>query len=295
MQWSSRWAWAGILALVLAACGGGAGEPTGPSLETPAPPPPRSTEVVAYGAAPQQFGYLGLPAGAGPHPLAVVIHGGCWQRSIASADFMNDFSEALRAAGWAVWNIEYRLPGDPDYRWPDTFTDIGAALDYTPTLASRYPLDLQRLAVIGHSAGGHLALWAASRNRLTPASPLYSAAPILPQRALGLAAITDLQSYPGEGRGCGNAIPSLLGEREPSLERLAQTSPLLMLPPAAKVSLFIAGGDTIVPGGQAQRYRDAAAAAGVVVPVFAVAGDHFTPMASSGPAFEAVLAALRTP
>ncbi|MCX9158000.1 alpha/beta hydrolase [Niveibacterium sp. 24ML] len=294
MQRLRDWGWACGFALALSACGGGALDSG--SVANPAPAPaPASTVVVPYGAAPQQFGYLGLPPGAGPHPLVLVIHGGCWQRSIASAGFMNDFSGALRDAGWAVWNIEYRLPGDADYRWPDTFTDIAAALDFTPTLASRYPLDLSRLTVVGHSAGGHLALWAASRNRLTSDSPLYSATPQLPQRALGLAAITDLQRYPGEGRGCASAIPRLLGEQEPSESRLVQTSPLLMLPAAAQVSLITASGDAIVPAAQAQRYRDAAEAAGASVTVSTVAGDHFTTIATSGSAFEAVLAALRKP
>ena len=90
---------------------------------------------IAYGGAPQQFGELRLPDGDGPHPVAIVLHGGCW---------------------------------------PGTFLDVAAGVDHLRALAEGYDLDLGRVLFIGHSAGGHLALWAAGRQRIPPGSPLHA-------------------------------------------------------------------------------------------------------------------------
>ena len=120
---------------------------------------------VAYGPDSLQFGELRLPSGHGPNPVAVVIHGGCWL-SMADLHVMDRFSEALTDAGVATWNIEYRPVDNPGGGWPGTFTDVGLAVDHVRDLAREYSLDLTRVMVVGHSAGGHLALWAAARHRL---------------------------------------------------------------------------------------------------------------------------------
>lgn len=273
-----------ILLPVLGACTAMSGAGGGPSAPAP--------ELLAYGDGPQQFGELRLPAGAGPFPLAVIIHGGCWQRSIADYRFMDGFASALTARGWATWNIEYRGVDDAGGGWPNTFLDVAAAIDHVRTLAARRPLDLQRLALIGHSAGGHLALWAASRPQLPAGSVLRSASPLLPGRVVGLAAITDLQTYRSEGGGCASAISALSGESASTPERLRESSPLHMLPPAGSTTLITAAGDFIVPAAQAQRYVDAAAGR---VDRVEVEGDHFSVIATAGAGWTALLQALGMP
>lgn len=139
----------------------------------PAAPP---DHTLAYGADPNQFAQLFLPQGRGPFPVAVVIHGGCWKKF---ADLKNTvpMSDALRQAGVATWNIEYRRVDSEGGGWPGTYLDVAAAIDYLRTIAPKYQLDLNQVITVGHSAGGHLALWAAARQRLPEHSPLYRERP----------------------------------------------------------------------------------------------------------------------
>ncbi len=255
-------------------------------------PPPPANNIIAYGSGPQQFGELRLPAGNGPFPLAVVIHGGCWQRSIANYQFMSGFAQALTNAGWATWNIEYRGADDVDGGWPNTFLDVAAAVDYTRTLANNHPLDLARVSIVGHSAGGHLALWAGSRANLPNNSLLFNANPLLPAQVIGLAAITDLNGYRTEGGSCASAISKLTEETTSNPERLAETSPLAMLPLQVATTLITADGDTIVPIAQANRYLNAA---GVVLQRRSISGNHFTLIETSGVPLNTLLQVLSAP
>jgi acetyl esterase/lipase len=129
-------------------------------------PPPDPDARVAYGPDPLQFGDLRLPAGAGPHPVAVVVHGGYWQ-AIHNLTHAGHLCLDLAAHGIATWNVEYRRLGDPGGGWPGTFDDVLRAVDHVDELARVCPLDLDRVALLGHSAGGQLALWAAARTRLS--------------------------------------------------------------------------------------------------------------------------------
>jgi len=128
-------------------------------------PPPDPDVRVAYGPDPLQFGDLRLPPGAGPHPVAVVVHGGYWQ-AIHNLTHAGHLCVDLAAHGIATWNVEYRRLGDPGGGWPGTFDDVLRAVDHVEELARASPLDLDRVALLGHSAGGQLALWAAPRTRL---------------------------------------------------------------------------------------------------------------------------------
>lgn len=112
---------------------------------------------IAYGSDPLQFGELRLPEGRGPFPVAIVIHGGCYQKRFADLRIMDALSTALTAEGMATWNIEYRKIDEPGGPWPGMFRDIASGVDYVRQLASKYPLDLKRVIAVGHSAGGHLA------------------------------------------------------------------------------------------------------------------------------------------
>jgi acetyl esterase/lipase len=109
--------------------------------------------VEQYGSDKLQFGELRLPAGKGPFPVVAVIDGGCWTRSFEDVTGTSPLADMLTKRGIATWNIEYRARGDAGAGYPGTFQDVGAGVDHLRALARRYPLDLKRLAIAGHSAG----------------------------------------------------------------------------------------------------------------------------------------------
>src|SRR5438132_9320670 len=120
-------------------------------------------ERIAYGPDRFQFGDLRLPSGSGPRPVAIVIHGGFWREKY-DLEYIVPVCEALTAAGVVTWNLEYRRIGNAGGGWPGTFEDVAAGADHLHSLAHEFNLDLNRVIAIGHSAGGHLAFWLASRN-----------------------------------------------------------------------------------------------------------------------------------
>jgi len=126
-------------------------------------PRPQPTATVHYGPDPLQVADLWVPPGRGRHPVILMVHGGCWQTDIADRTIMNWIAEDLRRRGIAVWNIDYRGVDRPGGGYPGTFQDVAAAADALPGHAAQYRLDLSHLVAIGHSAGGHLAAWAATR------------------------------------------------------------------------------------------------------------------------------------
>ncbi|MET3712889.1 acetyl esterase/lipase [Sphingomonas trueperi] len=131
-------------------------------LATPSSP----TLVARYGVDPQQVGELRLPRGKGPFPVAVLLHGGCWDASRGDLRDTAPLAEALAARGIATWNIEYRRTGTAGGGWPSTFADVAAATDHLAVLARTQPLDLARVAMVGHDVGAQLALWLAARPKL---------------------------------------------------------------------------------------------------------------------------------
>ena len=124
--------------------------------------------TVRYGVGPEQVADLRVPEGAGPHPVAVVLHGGFWLERYRR-DLMDGPAADLTARGWATWNVEYRRLGASGGGWPATFEDVAAAVDHLPDVDA--PLDLGRVSAVGHSAGGHLAGWLAARTRLAQGTP----------------------------------------------------------------------------------------------------------------------------
>ena len=135
----------------------------------PLPPP---GQLIAYGPAASQFGSLRVPDGDGL-PVAVLIHGGCW---LAQFDYryFEHLAHAIHALGFVSWNIEYRRVGEEGGGWPGTFGDVADAIDHVRALPGAVRFDLERVTVIGHSAGGQLALWSASRDRLPTDHPPVS-------------------------------------------------------------------------------------------------------------------------
>lgn len=277
-------------------------------LPTPAPitwaevqalPLPPAGAIRAYGAAPQQVGEWFAPsARAGAAPVAVILHGGCWLNAF-DATYQRHLAAALQARGWAVWLPEYRRLGDEGGGWPGTLQDVGAAIDHLRVLATQQPadapLDLARLIVIGHSAGGQLALWSATRDRLAP--PLAAPAPLMPRGVVGLAAITDLAEYRiGPANSCHASVDRLLGgapAAQPA--RYAATSPRERLPLGVPVLLIQGVQDLIVAPEGVQAFTEAARAAGDAVMLAELPGGHFDvalPQADVLATFERWVAAL---
>jgi acetyl esterase/lipase len=173
-------------------------------LERPRPQP---TETISYGPDSLQVADLWLPAGEGPHPVVLMVHGGCWQTGIADRRIMNWIADDLRRRGFAVWNIDYRGVDRTGGGYPGTFLDAAAAADALRANASRYRLELSRLVAIGHSAGGHLALWLAGRPRLPAGSPLRSADPLPIRNVISLGGLPDLEeAMRPPGSGCGTEV-----------------------------------------------------------------------------------------
>jgi acetyl esterase/lipase len=217
-------------------------------------PGPPADYRLAYGQLSEQFGDLRIPEGAGPFPVVVVIHGGCW-RAIHTLEYMGHLSADLTAAGVATWNIEYRRLGQEGGGWPGTYLDVARAIDHLRDLATRFPLDLERVMVTGHSAGGHLALWAAGRRRLPEGSELYLSDPLPLVGAVPLAGLTDLRLT---GTACDDELPRMYGADD----TINQTSPIAMLPLGLPVVIIQGGEDEPVPPRQATTYLEVAEQSG---------------------------------
>ena len=200
-----------------------------------------------YGGHRSQVAELSLPDGPGPHPVVVLVHGGCWRQRY-DRHLMDALAADLAARGVAAWNVEYRRVGlRAGGGWPETGADVAAAIDHLAELDA--PLDLARVAAVGHSAGGHLALWAAGRDDARV--PLAA--------VVGQAAISDLEAASTQGV-CGGMVEQLVGgspKRMP--ERYRAASPARRLPLRVPALLVHGDRDDTVP---VQMSRDFAAAAG---------------------------------
>jgi acetyl esterase/lipase len=170
-------------------------------------PRPVPTATIAYGTDALQVADLWLPPGRGPHPTVLMVHGGCWQSEIADRTIMNWIAEDLRRRGIAVWNVDYRGVDRPGGGYPGTFQDAAAAADALRQNAARYRLNLSRLTAVGHSAGGHLALWLAGRPRLPASSALWTKDPLPVRTVVSLGGLPDLeQAARPPGSGCGTEV-----------------------------------------------------------------------------------------
>jgi acetyl esterase/lipase len=212
-----------------------------------------------------------VPAADGPFPLVVLVHGGYW-RPVYDLTLEKDVAAFLAAQGFLVWNIDYAPAGTP---WPTTLTDVAAAYDH----GARDPrVDPARIAVVGHSAGGHLALWLASRQAGTPGgAPSVRPALVVAQAPVACLALAWEQRL-GDG-----AVELFAGGSPASFpERYAEADPLALLPITTPTVLVHGADDDVVPLSQSQTYASASQARLVVVP-----GGHFEHL---DPTSEAIVA-----
>jgi acetyl esterase/lipase len=222
---------------------------------------PLPAHRLSYGGDPNHFSDLYLPAGPGLHPLLVFIHGGYW-RARYDLEHARPLCQALAQVGLAVWNMEYRRVGNPGGGWPGTFADVLAALGHVRRLALDYPLDLSRSTLMGHSAGGHLALWAAGARRIPAGHPLHDENPLPLRRVVALAAVSDLRRAWELRLSCGAVGELLGGSPQQTAEAYALASPIELLPLGVPQVLLHGYADEDVPYEFSQRYHAAARAAG---------------------------------
>lgn len=228
-------------------------------------PQPVPDFVHAYGDDPLQFAELRLPEGDGPYPVVALVHGGCW---LAEYDIghLRAMADAMTESGIATWTLEFRRIGNEGGGWPGTFLDVSRGLDALRDVAAGHDLDLDRVVVAGHSAGGHLALWLAARHRLSQDSPLYRADPLPIKGVIGLAPAADLElTYRSET--CGGAAEQLVGGTpEEFPQRYHDGSPAALLP--LGIPQLIINGELDEGWLKVSRtYQEKARAAGEEVPI----------------------------
>ncbi|MES5819522.1 alpha/beta hydrolase [Streptomyces sp. RG80] len=241
--------------------------------------PPVDPDVsAAYGDHPDQVIDFYAPRDeVALTPLVVVLHGGAW-RAPYDRRHITPFADFLARRGFAVANVEYRrgavapesgegaVGGPVAGRWPDTFDDVAAALDALPALVREVlpQADPRRTVITGHSAGGHLALWAAARHVLPADAPWRTDRPAPLRGVVALAPIADF-AVAGKLDVCGGAALQLLGGEAQFGDRRPYADPSLLLPTGIATTLVQGRTDTVVPEAVAESYADAAAKAGEVV------------------------------
>jgi len=200
---------------------------------------------VQYGSDPLQFGELTLPPGDGPAPTVVYFHGGCWLDEYGDLSNSRALANALAASGVAVWSVEYRRVGNPGGGWPGTFEDAADGADHLVSLAKTYPLDLERVFAMGHSVGGHLALWLAARPELPEDSILRRERPLQIKGVVGLAAVPGLTKMFTDGV-CGNSASRLMGGSPTEFpERYRTSSPSSFSPLGVPQCLVLGARDDL--------------------------------------------------
>ena len=239
------------------------------------PPPPAADHRLVYGPEPKQFGDLRIPAGDGPFPLVVFVHGGGWeaQYNMITAGHL---CVELRGAGIGTWNVEYRACGDVGGQWPGAGDDVARAVEFTGELLERYPLD-GRVVLAGHSSGGQLALWAAKRARLP---------------VVALAAVSDLRES-AKRVGRDGAVARFLGGMPADVaDRYAEASPRELLPLGVRQILVHGDADSGVPHEQSASYVEAAG--GEVELVSLEGAGHFDLVDPQARVFPATVTAIRS-
>jgi acetyl esterase/lipase len=205
-------------------------------------PPPAADARLAYGSDPNQFGDIRLPKAQGSLPVAMMIHGGFW-RAKYDLNHAAHLCAALTAKGLATWNVEYRRVGNQGGGWPGTLEDIVAAYRFLPQVAKRYNLDVTRVLVMGHSAGGQLAICLAAHEPNV-------------KRVTSLAGVLDLQQA-WELHLSNDAVVEFLGGKPKDVpEHYREADPMHLPVPKATQWVIHGAADDVVPATFSRNYAE---------------------------------------
>ena len=263
--------------------------------------PPRADKRIKYGFGDLQFGDLFLPtAHPGKRlPGVMFVHGGWWKNAYG-LEYGGHLCDALRHLGVAAWSIEYRRVGDSGGGYPGTFEDVAAGFDYLKTLAQTEPLNLDRVVVAGHSAGGHLAFWLAGRPNVPEESPLHRPQPALAMHGVvGLAGAVDLRltmdlsGYLMFSHDKQEVISFMGGTPGDESERYRAGNPGDLLPITVPQWLIQGTEDDQIPPRLPERWAERGRRMGERVTVEMIAGaDHFDVVDPQSKAWPRVQAAI---
>jgi acetyl esterase/lipase len=244
----------------------------------------KASKRIAYGAGAFQFGDLWLPDDQklGARPVVVFFHGGWW-KSEYDLGYAGYLCAALAREGIACWSVEYRRVGSSGGGWPNTFEDAAAGFDFISEIAGEHRLNLSRMLVMGHSAGGHLAFWIAGRSHIENQSELFSPQPkVFPNAVIALAGAVDLRliiELAGTGEFAHikeNVFQLMGGDLARFPERYRAGNPGELLPFSADQILIQGTDDDQIPPELPSRWAEIARKIGSKASVRILPGtDHF--------------------
>ena len=217
-------------------------------LDRPAPPPDLT---VPYGALPEHVIDLRFPPRR-PAPLIVLVHGGFWTPDF-DRSHLGPMAQALAAAGYVVAVPEYRRAGMAAEGWTGTFDDIAAALDQAAVITEPHGADVSAVTWAGHSAGGHLVLWAAARPGLPAGSPWRAPCPAT--HVVSLAGCNSLRLTAEWKLGAAAAVKLMGGGPDEVPDRYAVADPAALPPPLVPVTLIHGTEDDRVPLAMSQAFK----------------------------------------
>ena len=223
-----------------------------------------------YGPERWQFGDLHLGEAPARRRPIVVIHGGFW-RPRRTLDMTTPAAVDLADRGWVTWNVEYRRNGQGT--WPAALTDCSAAVDHLASLGHEFGFEVADPLIVGHSAGGHLAVWCAGRGAV--AARTGGRAPIVDARdVVALAAVVDFELAAQDGTGERAVAEFVGGEPSEVPDHYRLADPIRRLPTGGRVCCVHSRADERVPFQQSVSYVEAARAGGDAAELIEVEGAH---------------------
>ncbi len=266
--------------------------------QMPTFPDPEPGLVIPYGPGELQYGELRLPEGDGPFPVAVTIHGGCFLDRLGQGT-LRGASAALAEAGFAAWDVNYRRLGHEGGGWPGSYLDVGSAIDHLRKLAGEYPLDLDRVVVIGHSAGAPLAVWAAGRSALPQESEIRGASPLRVKAAVALDGPMDLAAWSRTGRdaaACGGeaTIERFMGGTPDEVPDHYRTGSPAQMPPNRSAIYLLNAGMMIELGDSERMTRRVESGDEDITVIPVPESDHFQLVIPDEPTWSVVLETIIT-
>ena len=252
---------------------------------------------IPYGDHPSQFGVLRMPELPGLKPVVITIHGGFWQSKYGLEE-NTPLDEDLTSRGYATWNIEYRRVGEDGGGWPGTFIDVVDAVNHLTQLEERFRLDLSRVVILGHSAGGQLALWLASRINKIKTDEIGNALLIPIRSVISLAGVSDLRKMweIHEEKKMLSPVASFIGGSPQEVsERYKLASPIELLPLNVEQIIIHGELDRHVPVDLSIEYHRRAIEQGDKVRLIVLPEvEHFMIINPSSSAWESVIDSLET-